>query len=137
VLAVAGVAVAGALLWVVTVLISNRTVRPRGPFEADEVRIGHVAALADRVPFLLPDASPARARDVWVQHLGSAEEEGWLVFAALAPGQTDRECYVRWDGSAHFTDPCTGDQFPANGAGLTQYPVRVDDDNRLHADLSH
>jgi hypothetical protein len=136
VLAVTGVVVAGALLWLVTVLISNRTVRPRGPFEAEEFRVGHVSALVDRVPFLLPDASPSRSRDVWVQHLGDDESSGWLVFAALAPGQSDRSCFLRWDGVQHFTDPCTGDQFPADGSGLRQYATRIDDDDRLHVDLS-
>lgn len=135
-LAAVGVVVAVALLWVVTVLISNRTVRPRGPFEADEFRVGHTSALVDRVPFLLPDASPSRSRDIYIQHLGEHETEGWLAFSAFAPGQTDRACFLRWDGVQHFTDPCTGDQFPANGDGLTQYPVRLDDDDRLYADLT-
>ena len=135
---VVAVVLAAVLLWVVTVLISNRTVRPRGPFEADTFEVGQVAALVDRTPFLLPDASPSRSRDVWVQHdPGRGPEEGWLVFSALAPGQTDRSCFLRWsEEDGVFRDPCTGDEFPANGDGLTHYPVEVDDDARLHVDLT-
>jgi hypothetical protein len=135
VLSVVAVVAAGSLLWVLTVLISNRTVSPRGPFASDEFRVGHVEELVDRVPFLLPDASPSQRRDIYVQHLGDDVEEGWLAFAAYAPGQTDRECFLRWDGVQHFTDPCTERQFPAAGEGLQRYPTRVDEDGRLHVDL--
>lgn len=135
--AVAALVVAAVLLWLVTVLISNRTVTPRGPFAADEFIVGRTSALVDRVPFLLPDASPARARDIYVQHLGRDEDEGWLAFSAFAPGQTDRECFLRWDDEASaFEDPCTGATFPPDGDGLTQYPTSVDDDGTLSVDLT-
>ena len=136
--ALVAVALAGVLLWVVTVLISNRSVNPRGPFEADEFEVGHVEALVDRVPFLLPDASPSRRRDIYVQHdPGAADDEGWLAFSAFAPGQTDRECFLRWSAADEvFRDPCTDREFPPDGTGLDQYPTRVDDDNRLHVDLT-
>ena len=133
----AGVVVAVGLLWLLTVLISNRTVTPRGPFEQDAFEVGRVSRLARRVPFLLPDASPNRARDVYVQHLGDDEEEGWLVFSALAPGQTDRECFLRWDERREsFRDPCEGTEFPADGTGLTQFPSDVSDDGTLTVDLN-
>jgi hypothetical protein len=135
VLAVVGVVVAGALLWVVTVLISNRTVRPRGPFEADDFTVGHVSALVDRTPFPLPDPLE-QGRHVFVQHdPGKADDQGWLVFSAYAPGVTDEACALVWDGTQHFTDPCSGRTYPANGAGLTQYPTEVLD-GRLHVDFS-
>ena len=135
--AIAAVVVAASLLWLLTVLISNRTVTPRGPFEADEFEVGRASALADRVPFLLADASPSRTRDIYVQHLGADEEEGWLAFAAYAPGQTERDCFLRWStADEEFRDPCTDETFPADGDGLTHYPTRVDDDGRVHVDLT-
>jgi hypothetical protein len=127
---VVGVVLAAGLMWLLTVLISNRTVTPKGPFEDTEFSV-RIESVEDRVPFLLPDASPSRRRDIYIQHV----EDEWLAFSAFAPGQDDRDCFLRWDGTAHFTDPCTDEQFPANGAGLTQYPTRVDDD-RLYVDLN-
>ena len=131
--AVVGVALAAGLMWLLTVLISNRSVTPKGPFEQTEFSVG-IASVADRVPFLLPDASPSRRRDIYIQHLGADEEEGWLAFAAFAPGQVDRDCFLRWDGT-QFEDPCTGEVFPDDGAGLTPYDTRVDD-GRLYVDLN-
>ena len=132
--AVLGVVLAGGLLWTLTVLISNRTVTPRGPFTADEFAVGRVASIADRVPFLLPDASPGRKRDIYVQHLGSDLDRGWLAFSALAPGQTDRSCFLRWTGE-RFEDPCTQATFPPDGTGLTKYPTRVEN-ARLYVDVN-
>lgn len=131
--AFAGVVVAAGLMWLLTVLISNRTVTPKGPFEQDEFSV-RIASISDQVPFLLPDASPRRSRDIYLQHVGDAEDEGWLAFSALAPGQADRECFLRWDGSG-FEDPCTGETFPADGEGLTHYPTRVEDE-RVYVDLT-
>ena len=134
--AIAGVALAAGLLWLLTVLISNRTVTPKGPFEQTEFEVGRVSQLADSVPFLLSDASPARSRDVYVQHLGDDEEAGWLVFSARAPGQDDRACSLRWiDEDEEFEDPCTDERYPADGEGLTRYPVEVRDGS-LYADFT-
>lgn len=132
---VAGVVVAVGLLWLLTVLISNRTVTPRGPFEQTEFSL-RIASISDQVPFLLPDASPAQTRDIYIQHLGDDEEEGWLAFSAFAPGQDDRDCFLRWrpDDDA-FVDPCTGETYPPDGDGLASYPTRVSDD-RVYVDLT-
>jgi hypothetical protein len=133
----AGVIVAGGLMWLLTVLISNRTVTPRGPFSAEDFEVGDTGRLLKLVPFLLPDASPARSRDIYVQHLGDDEREGWLVFSAFAPGQDDRTCFLRWNAdTGRFRDPCTEETFPADGDGLTHYPTTVDEDDRLHVDFS-
>lgn len=131
--AIVGVVVALGLMWLLTVLISNRTVTPKGPFEQEEFSL-RIASIEDQVPFLLPDASPSRSRDIYLQHLADDEDEGWLAFSAFAPGQDDRDCFLRWDGEA-FTDPCTDESFPADGDGLTQYPTRVED-GRVYVDLS-
>ena len=131
--AIAGVVVALGLMWLLTVLISNRTVTPQGAFEQDEFSV-RIASIEDQVPFLLPDASPSRSRDIYIQHLAGDEDEGWLAFSAFAPGQDDRDCFLRWDGSA-FADPCTDETFPADGDGLTHYPTRVEDE-RVYVDLT-
>ena len=135
--AIAGVVVGGALLGGVTVYASRGN--GKGDLAIrDEFRVGSMAALVDRVPFLLPDATPGRSVDVYVQHdPGRPADEGWLVFSALAPGQTDRECFLRWsEDDGVFRDPCTDETFPPDGTGLRQYPTRVDDDDRLYVDLS-
>lgn len=82
-------------------------------------------------PLLFPDALN-RGRDIYVQHLGAA---GWRAFEARPPG-APRRCVLRWERShGRFLDPCTGAAYPADGAGLVSYPVRVDDDGRLRVDL--
>jgi hypothetical protein len=82
------------------------------------------AEIRDRGPFLVPDASPSRRRDVYIQHLGRDDTRGWLAFDAHAPGQDDRSCSLRWSGR-DFVDPCGEARFPANGAGLRRYRTRV------------
>ena len=131
--AVVGVVGAGGLMWLLTVLISNRTVTPKGPFTAEEFEVGRIDRLVERVPFPLQDPL-GRGRHVFVQHLGDDDEEGWLVLSAYAPGQDDEQCALVWDGGA-FKDPCTGDEFPPSGDGLAEYPTRVDD-GRLYVDLT-
>ena len=129
---VLGAVIASAMLWGATVYVSKGhgkgDLAPR-----QEFFVGKTAALVDRTPFLLPDASPAHRRDVYIQHLGRDEATGWLVLAALAPGQTDRSCHLKWRGD-RFEDPCTSATFPADGTGLTTYPSRVAD-GRHYVDL--
>lgn len=90
----------------------------------------------DRRPFLFSDVSGTdRGRDIYVQHLGETSEVGWLAFAARAPGQSDRECVLDWDlAEQELVDPCTDARFPADGTGLTRYPVEVEA-GRLLVDL--
>jgi hypothetical protein len=97
----------------------------------DEFRAGRADRLAARIaadgrPFLIADASPARERDIYLQHEGDDEEEGWLAFSARAPGQDQRGCSLVWHGTG-FADPCTGQPFPPDGEGLTHYATRVED----------
>jgi hypothetical protein len=112
-------------------------VQPQGPFSADDFSVGHTSALVDRTPFPLQDPL-GRGRHVFVQHdPAAAVDAGWLVFSAFGPGVTDESCalvYVSADEV--FQDPCSGESYPPSGEGLTQYPVEVDDDGRLHVDLT-
>jgi hypothetical protein len=131
--AVAGAIAAAAMLWVATVYVSHGhgkgDLAPR-----QEFFVGKTAHLLGQTPFLLPDASPAHRRDVYVQHLGRNPATGWLVFAALAPGQTDRACHLKYR-HGRFEDPCTAATFPTDGTGLTRYRTHVTD-GRLYVDLN-
>jgi hypothetical protein len=94
---------------------------------ADEFEVGQAERLAreidDRGPFLF--RNPAGAdRHVYIQHLGDDPEKGWLTVGARAPGQEDESCYLEVDGDG-FVDPCSGEEYPAEGDGLTRYPTEV------------
>jgi hypothetical protein len=105
----------------------------RFPVGRTERLAGRIAE--DRRPFLFSDVSGRGTRDLYVHHVGETPEVGWLAFAARAPGQDDRDCFLDWDvADQELVDPCTGDRFPADGTGLTRYPVEVDD-GQLYVDL--
>lgn len=83
-------------------------------------------------PILFPDPKGGSV-DIYVQHLG---EKNWVAFEARARGAS-RQCVLRWDQAArHFTDPCDGRVFPADGAGLVTFPATVNDKGRVVVDLS-
>lgn len=95
----------------------------------DVFRAGQVERLAANIardgPVAIPDASPDRARDIYLQHLGETPEVGWLAFSAQAPG-AERSCLLQWvPADREFVDPCSGQRFGARGDGLTQYPTTV------------
>jgi hypothetical protein len=137
--AVLAVVLAAVLVGVATAYVSRG--HGRGQLAAQrEFSAGRVdslaAEIAERGPFLVADASPSRRRDIYVLHTGPDEEAGWVVVSAFAPGQTDRECFLRWDREAEgFTDPCTDESFPASGRDLHHYPTEVRD-GRLYVDLN-
>ncbi len=85
------------------------------------------AAIARDGPIAIPDASPDRARDIYLQHMGEAPEVGWLAFAAQVLG-AERRCLLQWvPPDAEFRDPCSERRYPADGEGLTQYHTTVTD----------
>jgi len=136
VVAVVAVVLGGLLLWGVTVYAARG--KGKGDLEIkSEFRVGHAAALVDQVPFLLPDATPGRSVDIYIQHdPGQPVDAGWLAFSARAPGQDDRRCNLVYSEEDEvFRDPCTDAEFPASGEGLTHYPTRLDDDDRLYVSL--
>lgn len=97
----------------------------------DVFTVGQVERLAANVerdgPIAIPDASPRRARDIYLQHLGAADDEGWLAFSAQAPG-AERRCLLQWlPQDRQFADPCSDERYPADGEGLTSYPTTVED----------
>ncbi|MEO5679256.1 MAG: hypothetical protein ABIS47_06270 [Acidimicrobiales bacterium] len=86
-------------------------------------------------PILVPDLL-GQGRDIYIQHLSDDRKLGWLAFRATAPGG-DRSCTLSWDRAERlFRDPCpAGGTYPADGAGLEQYPASVQGSNRLVVDL--
>lgn len=137
-MSVVALAVAGVVLWAAVLVLQEGkgTGQLSGRQRFSVGRVDRLSAeIADRGPFLVADASPNRRRDIYVQWLGETPEVGWLAFSALAPGQTDRECFLVWRRpSSMFEDPCTGETFGPKGDGLEQLPVEVDD-GRLYVDL--
>lgn len=86
------------------------------------------AEIADRGPILYPDLVGG-ARAIYLNHLADDPDEGWVAFDAVQPGASD-ECVLEWNtGESVFVDPCDGDEFPGDGAGLPQYPAEVQDDS--------
>jgi hypothetical protein len=84
----------------------------------------------DKRPFLIPDASPNRERDIYLQHIGTSDSAGWLAISA-----GPRKCSLQWDPQdLQFVDPCTGATHPADGSDLTRYRTYVEG-NAVYVDL--
>lgn len=105
--------------------------------------LGNATELADFIaesdPLLLPDVANGD-RDIIVNHIGSTPEEGWHAFPAR-PLTSTRDCVLEWQQPSgqtqgHFIESCTGDEYPADGSGLTQYGVSIDDDGNLQVNLN-
>ena len=127
VLAGTAVVLAVVALALVSVLTNEGAIDPN---LGDDEYTGKAERLAKEVedggPFILPDASPRKVRDVYIQHLGDDPDKGWYAFDARPADQPDRSCTLEWTGD-EFEDPCTGKTFPPDGEGLRQYEVRVED----------
>lgn len=106
----------------------------------DEFNAGFTEVLArtiddgDGQPLIFNDVSGGD-RDIYIQHVGEADDEGWSAFETRIPGED--ECFAEWDiDAAEFRSTCDDAvTFPADGEGLTQYPVEVTTDGRLVIDL--
>jgi hypothetical protein len=130
----------GLALWGVATLVSRGSDTIEVRLGDDEFDAGPAAdraeEIAERGPALFPGLVSADQGYIVVNHLGAGPLQGWYAFAAVPAGQAVR-CAVQWDDAAtQFLDPCTGATFPPDGTGLTQYPVRVDDDEHVIVDLT-
>ena len=92
-------------------------------------------AIEENGPLLLPDLAQGD-RDVFLQHVGSDESDGWLAIA-VRPQTASRDCYVQWEADTEtFVDNCDGTVYPADGEGLPHYPVSVGSEGDLIIDLN-
>ena len=139
---VVGVALTGLLVLFVVRFASER------PDEVnlgrDRFEVGRADVFARAIerdgPILFKDPLTSRAgREIYVQHLGDDEAEGWFALDAYAPGAPREErCILRWSAEDdEFTDPCGGGTVPADGdlEGLRTYPGEVDDRRAVIIDL--
>ena len=99
-------------------------------------KVGSATSLAKTVartgPLLFQDLLGG-SRDIYVQHLGG---DDWRAFEAHAPGQP-RTCFLRWQADSRtFVDPCSGQAYPADGAGLVTYRAGADNKGALIVDLT-
>lgn len=90
----------------------------------------------ERGPVLFADAGSG-SRDIIVQHFGTDQTEGWLVFAAQRPGQP-RECTLVWVPDRElFVDSCDSSiTVAADGGDQVTYPSAVNSNGRLIIDLN-
>jgi hypothetical protein len=89
--------------------------------------------IADEGPIIFGD--PAKGeRPIYLQHLGELDEQGWYAFDAIAPG-CDRSLLWKTEDEI-FVDPCTDEEFLADGTGLPAYPAEVNEDGQVIVDLN-
>jgi hypothetical protein len=141
--------VAGAVLAVVVTGLAVLLVVRFASQRPDEVNLGkqrfevgsaEVFAKAIRRdgPILFKDPLTKRpGREIYVQHLGDDEDEGWLALDAYAPGAPRQErCILRWEAKRRaFTDPCGDARVSEDGAEVRTYPGDVDDRGVVVIDL--
>ena len=100
---------------------------------------GQAASRASNIasggPLLFSDVSGGK-RDIYLQHIGDDPDTGWFAFDARRPGQS-RSCTLVWQPeSADFRDPCDATIVPADGTGLTGYPVTITDGGKVIVNLN-
>ncbi len=75
-------------------------------------------------------------RDIFLQHTGDEPATGWFAFA-VRPGDAPRDCFITWDANEQlFNYNCDDRTFPADGEGLFQYPVNINDSGEITIDLN-
>jgi hypothetical protein len=131
-----GVLFALGLALAVSVLASRGKIEVR--LGDQEFKAGQTANIAAEIeqhgPVFYRDPVSG-GRPIFIQHLGTEVDAGWFAFSAFAPGPDD--CLVEWDaGDEVFRSQCdANDTVPADGDGLRQYPVTVEQ-GRLYVDLN-
>jgi hypothetical protein len=118
-------------IWLVARLVaSDRSISNLGD---DEFEIGAqiVRDSASDGPIFLRDLING-GRDIYVTHDGSAGNDGFVAFTAY--GTTG--CLLQYDQEVEdLFDDCEETRWPADGAGLLQYPVRYNN-GTLYIDIN-
>jgi hypothetical protein len=129
ILLIAGLALAAAILLVVFFVRLSNQPGQHVNIGSQDFEVGKATIFAPDVAKdgpLLFQALRGNELDIFLQHLGADPLRGWSAFEAHAPGEA-RSCHLRWRQPSHdFMDPCSARTFPADGAGLDQFAVRVD-----------
>ncbi|MFP5317293.1 MAG: hypothetical protein ACLGI2_03250 [Acidimicrobiia bacterium] len=132
---IVGVLITGLMLWWAVRLASKNPEIANleaGVFSFDAEDLAD--EIGDRGPFLLKDPLN-RGREVYIQHTGATPKSGWHAISAYA-SRSDLDCLLGWDATRKvFVDPCDRKTFPADGEGLSRYPVEVVD-GRVEVDLT-
>ena len=90
------------------------------------------AVIVDRHGPLLFADPLQKGRDIYVNHLGPNE---WAAVEVHPPGEA-KSCTVKWNGQNHtFHDPCSGRDYPPDGAGLVRYKASIEKNGDLVVDL--
>jgi hypothetical protein len=94
------------------------------------------AEIAERGPIFYGDVSGRKDRDMILQHLGDDPDEGWYAFLA-APLDKARDCTWMWQPDEELFRARCDDSLtaPADGEGLPQFAVTVDD-GEIEVDLN-
>ena len=94
----------------------------KSTFDAGPATLRADAIKRDQTPLLFQDPVDFQ-HPIFVQHLGDDPKTGWKAFDAAVG-----TCVLTWHReSQDFTD-CHGARVPADGTGMHQYPVKVDND---------
>ena len=100
--------------------------------EVDAVR-GAERIETDGTPLIFGDLVGSD-RPIYLQHLGSDPNEGWVAIEAVI-ADTD-SCVAQWEPREEvFVDDCSDARYPPDGTGLITYEATVDDDGRVVVDL--
>jgi hypothetical protein len=130
-------AVLTAILLLVFVLRLSKEPGAKVQVGSQTFNLGRATAFAPTIVMNGPLIFPPLRGDLtlYVQHLGSNPDKGWLAFDAHDPGQANN-CFVHWHpASKEFVDPCDEAVFPADGQGLIQYAAQVNKSGDVIVDL--
>jgi hypothetical protein len=131
--AAAGVIVAILLFAAIVSLVGSG--KAKSKLGSNVFKIGKAkdqAVIVDRNGPLLFADPLEKGRDIYVNH-GDADQ--WVAVEVHPPGEP-KSCTVKWSSQSHkFHDPCSGRDYPADGAGLVRYKASIDKSGDLIVDL--
>jgi hypothetical protein len=131
--AVAGVIVGFLIFAAILSLVGSG--KAKSKLGANVFKIGKAkdqAVIVDRNGPLLFADPLEKGRDIYVNHVDPNE---WVAVEVHPPGEP-KSCTVKWSGQSRtFHDPCSGRDYPADGAGLVRYKASIDKSGDLVVDL--